>query len=207
MFNSKTNDWVKDGLGGVREECHVARLGGGVRGWPSRTVQRDIYWIVFTPPSVGIPEVTKSVDDVVASQWIRVPRFLNFDVFDDKAHPKLKFQEQSQADRAEDSRLLRATTQSGMKGLRQEYRWKLVKDLGEPTSYLDQLYWGCSQRQCKPDETIIDKYRKIFESRISPGATEKIAGRTETSRKNCRVVIQYGMSCEKVHGNIWWADE
>ena len=51
---------------------------------------------------------------------------------------------------------------------------KLMKlvDLGEPTSFLDQVYLGCTQRECKPNETIIDENRKMFESRISGGATE-----------------------------------
>ena len=52
---------------------------------------------------------------------------------------------------------------------------KLV-DLGEPTSLLDDMYLGSTQRECKPNETNIDKSRKMFESRISAKATEKLAG-------------------------------
>ena len=33
-----------------------------------------------------------------------------------------------------------------------------------------------SQRECKPNETIIEQYKKMFESRISAGATEKLLG-------------------------------
>ena len=51
---------------------------------------------------------------------------------------------------------------------------KLV-DLGEPTSFLDDVCLGCAQRQCKPNETLIDEYRKMFGSRISAEATEKLA--------------------------------
>ena len=32
-------------------------------------------------------------------------------------------------------------------------------DLDEPTSFLDHVYLGCTQRECKPNETIIEKYR------------------------------------------------
>ena len=28
------------------------------------------------------------------------------------------------------------------------------------------VYLGCSQRACKPDESMVDEYRKMFESRI-----------------------------------------
>ena len=50
---------------------------------------------------------------------------------------------------------------------------KLMKnvDTGEPTSFLDHVYLGCTQRECKPNEKIIQQYTKMFESRISAGAT------------------------------------
>ena len=52
---------------------------------------------------------------------------------------------------------------------------KLMKnvDIDEPTSFLDNVYLGCTQRDCKPNETVIEQYKKMFESRISAGATEK----------------------------------
>ena len=52
---------------------------------------------------------------------------------------------------------------------------KLV-DLGEPTSFLDHVYLGCTKRECKPDEIMIEEFSKMFESRISAGATEKLPG-------------------------------
>ena len=52
---------------------------------------------------------------------------------------------------------------------------KLV-DLGEPTSFLDHVYLGCTQRECKPNESNIEEYRKMFQSGISAGATEKLPG-------------------------------
>ena len=57
--------------------------------------------------------------------------------------------------------------------------WKrLMKnvDLDEPTSFLDHVYLGCTQGECKPKETIIEQHTKMFESRISAGATEKLPG-------------------------------
>ena len=35
-----------------------------------------------------------------------------------------------------------------------------IGNLGEPTSFLDHVYLGCTQRECKPNETVIDEYRK-----------------------------------------------
>ena len=56
--------------------------------------------------------------------------------------------------------------------------WKVLNeeaDLGEPTSFLDHVYLGCTQRQCEISKDIVDNYIAMFESRISAGATEKLA--------------------------------
>ena len=55
---------------------------------------------------------------------------------------------------------------------------KLMKDVDieEPQSFLDHVYLGCTKRECKPNEKIIEQYNKMFESRISAGATEKLPG-------------------------------
>ena len=39
-------------------------------------------------------------------------------------------------------------------------RKKLMKnvDLDEPTSFLDHVYLGCAQRECEPNETIVEEY-------------------------------------------------
>ena len=47
-------------------------------------------------------------------------------------------------------------------------------DLDEPTSLLDFVFLGCTQRECKPNETIIEYFSKMFESRISAGATDNL---------------------------------
>ena len=49
-------------------------------------------------------------------------------------------------------------------------------DLDEPTSFLDHVHLGCTQRECKSNEIIIEGFTKMFESRISVGATEKLPG-------------------------------
>ena len=55
--------------------------------------------------------------------------------------------------------------------------WKVRNkevDLGEPTSFLDHVYLGCTQRQCEISKDVVDNYRTMFESRISAGGTEKL---------------------------------
>ena len=55
--------------------------------------------------------------------------------------------------------------------------WKVhVKDadLGEPTSFLDHVYLGCTPRECQTSKDIADNYRNMFESQISARATEKL---------------------------------
>ena len=52
--------------------------------------------------------------------------------------------------------------------------WKILMknvDLGEPTSFLDHVYLGCTQRISKD---ILDNYKRKFESGISAGAMEKL---------------------------------
>ena len=66
-----------------------------------------------------------------------------------------------------------------MAGMKQNLdpMWKLLNkevDLGEPTSFLDHVYLGCTQRQCQISKDIVDNYRTMFESRISAEGTEKL---------------------------------
>ena len=57
-------------------------------------------------------------------------------------------------------------------------------DLEDPPSYLDHENLGCTQREFKPDETIvIIRKTKMFESHISAGTTAKLPVWGETSRK------------------------
>ena len=55
--------------------------------------------------------------------------------------------------------------------------WKVLNkevDLGEPTSFLDHVCLGCTQRECEISKDILDNYRTMSESRNSAGATEKL---------------------------------
>ena len=50
-------------------------------------------------------------------------------------------------------------------------------DLEEPTSFLDHVYLGCTQRECTISNDIVTNYRDMFESRNSAGAKEKLPTR------------------------------
>ena len=59
-----------------------------------------------------------------------------------------------------------------------EPTWKILMedvDLGEPTSFLNHVYLGFTQRECQMD--IVANHRDMFESRISAGAKEKLPTR------------------------------
>ena len=65
-----------------------------------------------------------------------------------------------------------------MGGRKQNLRpmWKkLMKlvDLGQPTSFLDHVYLGCTPRECKSNDKIPEEYKRMFESRISAGGNTK----------------------------------
>ena len=62
--------------------------------------------------------------------------------------------------------------------------WKLLNkeaDLGEPTSFLDHVYLGCTQRQCEISKDIVGNYRTMFESRISAGRSREITIHSKSS--------------------------
>ena len=43
--------------------------------------------------------------------------------------------------------------------------WKILMKkvyLGEPTSFLDHVYLGCTQRECKISKDIVDNYIDLF---------------------------------------------
>ena len=55
--------------------------------------------------------------------------------------------------------------------------WKVLNkevDLGEPTSFLDHVYLGCTQRKCEISKDIADNNRTMFESRNFCGRIREI---------------------------------
>ena len=54
-------------------------------------------------------------------------------------------------------------------------KWMKLVNLGEPTSFLDHVFLGCTQRECKSNENN-EEYKKMFEPQVSAGATRKLLG-------------------------------
>ena len=75
-------------------------------------------------------------------------------------------------------------------------------DLGEPTSFLDHVYSGCTQIS----EDIVDNCRSMFESRISAGAVEKITRNKSHGETWCPkdifTVLWHERSCKEMRGKI-----
>ena len=77
--------------------------------------------------------------------------------------------------------------------------WKVLNkevDLGEPTSFFDHVYLGCTQRQCEISKDIVDNYRTMFESRISAGSNRE---NTMLGKYSYFFVgLRYGRSCQEM---------
>ena len=76
--------------------------------------------------------------------------------------------------------------------------WKILMkdiDLGEPTSFLDHVYLGCTQRECQTRKDIADNYRSLFESRISAGLQKNC--QKQKPRRNL-------MPKRYLHGPMTW---
>ena len=79
--------------------------------------------------------------------------------------------------------------------------WKLLNkevDLGEPTSFLDHIYLGCTQRQCEISKDTVDNHRAMFESRISEERTEKLP-----YSENFRISSWSLMIWNVMQRNVW----
>ena len=88
--------------------------------------------------------------------------------------------------------------------------WKVLNqevDLGEPTSFLDYVYLGCTQRQCEISKDIVDNYRTMFESGISAVRTEKttipskkcVERYCELANKSTQQLYKVSSPCIDVH--------
>ena len=73
---------------------------------------------------------------------------------------------------------------------------KLV-DLGEPTSSLDHVYLGCTQRECNANKCIIDQYFKCSNHEFLLLQLKSCqGGRNLTQRR--RMVLRHGRTCSKL---------
>ena len=70
-------------------------------------------------------------------------------------------------------------------------------DLGEPTSFLDHVNLGCTQRRCEISKDIVDNYRTMIKSRISAERTEKLP-----FTKNLRI-SSWSYDMKVMPRNVW----
>ena len=84
--------------------------------------------------------------------------------------------------------------------------WKILMkdvDLGEPTSFLDHVFLGCTQRKCRISKDIVANYRDMFESTISAGAKEKliirVSGKFDAEKNELTELLWIGC----LTGLIW----
>ena len=73
--------------------------------------------------------------------------------------------------------------------------WKFSY-LGEATSFLDHVYFGCTQRECHISKDIVDTCRNMFESRISAGATEKLPETKATEKPDANTISSWPCDME-----------
>ena len=65
---------------------------------------------------------------------------------------------------------------------------KLMKnvDLDEPTSFLDRVYLGCTQRECKPNEIIFEEYQKNSNHEFLMEQLKNYQGGTNLTQRRLR---------------------
>ena len=61
-------------------------------------------------------------------------------------------------------------------------------DLREPTSFLDHVNVGCTQRECQIGKDIVNNCRSMFESRISAGAMGQFPGTKVTEKSDAEAM-------------------
>ena len=77
--------------------------------------------------------------------------------------------------------------------------WKVLNkevDLGEPTSFLDHVHLGCTQRESEISKFIVDNYRSMCESRISVGATEKLPETKPSGKPDAETISSWSYDME-----------
>ena len=85
-----------------------------------------------------------------------------------------------------------------------DHMWKVLMrhvDLGEPTSFLDHDYLGCSQRDCATNHNVVDNSRSMYESRISAGATENFLAQGDLMRTYLHG-LRHGRPCQEMCGTV-----
>ena len=78
-------------------------------------------------------------------------------------------------------------------------------DLGEPTSFFDDVYLGCTKRECQTSKDIVDNHKSIFESKISAGAIEQLpsTGKLDASISSWSYDMEgHAKNCEQNNSTV-----
>ena len=73
--------------------------------------------------------------------------------------------------------------------------------LGEPTSFLDHVHLGCTQRECQISKDIVDNHRSMFEARISARDSAKMSEIRAKGKPNAETICPWSYDMEG-HANI-----
>ena len=80
--------------------------------------------------------------------------------------------------------------------------WKVLNkevDLGEPSSFLDHVFLGCTQRQCETSKDIVDNCRPCLSHEFPRGELKNTILREFSY---FFVVLRHGRSCQEMCGTI-----
>ena len=83
--------------------------------------------------------------------------------------------------------------------------WKILLkgiDMGEPTSFLDHVCLGCTQKECARSNDIVTNHRDMFESRISVEAKEKPPTRA-SGKLDAEIFSSWSYDMEVMQRNVW----
>ena len=84
---------------------------------------------------------------------------------------------------------------------RGKYSWKtLIWE--NPTSFLDHVYLGCTQRECQISRNIADNYRKYVWIQDFCWSNGKTTSFLDIACTYFFMVLWHGRSCKKVRGNV-----
>ena len=78
-------------------------------------------------------------------------------------------------------------------------------EFGEPTSFFDHVYFGCTQRECQISKDVLDNYKSMFESRISAGAKENCQKQKPREILRPKRYLHGPMTCQVMQRNVWKA--
>ena len=81
-------------------------------------------------------------------------------------------------------------------------RWMKQGDLEKRTQSLDQVFLGCTQRECKPYKKLVDEHKNLFGSLTSAGTVEKLPRSGESNARITAWSDENGRPCEEMRRKI-----